>query len=174
VAAVGEKTAEKLKSYGVLPDLVPKEANAEALLREILEAFSGLKRVLLPKAKKGRTLLEEGLKSNGISVVTLDAYETIGVKPSSEVLEGLDLEGFDWVLFASPSAVARFLEIFGEAALRLPAGPKVACIGQTTARAFESRGLRVDALAKESSATGLIEAMVAFEQREGVCFQKGE
>jgi len=114
------------------------------------------------------------LKSKGIYVVALDAYETIGVMPSSEVLEGLDLEGFDWVLFASPSAVERFLEIFGEAALRLSAGPKVACIGQTTARAFESRGLRVDALAKESSATGLIEAMVAFEQREGVCFQKGE
>ena len=174
VAAVGEKTADALKSYGVLPDLVPKEANAEALLREILEAFPGLKRVLLPKAKKGRILLEEGLKSKGVSVVTLDAYETIAVKPPNEVLEGLDLEGFDWVLFAAPSAVARFLEIFGEAALCLPAGPKVACIGKTTARALETRGLRVDALAKESSTTGLIEAMLAFEQKGGACFQKGE
>jgi uroporphyrinogen-III synthase len=106
--------------------------------------------------------------------VTLDAYETIGMKPSSEVLEGLDLEGFDWVLFSAPSAVAQFLQIFGVAALCLPAGPKVACIGQTTARALEKRGLRVDALAKESSATGLIGAMLAFEQKEEACFQKGE
>ena len=174
VAAVGEKTAEVLKDYGVLSDLVPKESNAEALLREILEALPEVHRVLLPKAKKGRTLLEEGLKSKGIFVLALDAYETVGVEPSKETLEGLDIEGFDWVLFTAPSALSQFLEVFGEAALRFSGGLKVACIGQTTAKALEKRGLKVHALAKVSSTEGMIEAILAYERKEGACFQKGE
>lgn len=166
VAAVGHKTAEALKEFGVVADIIPKEAHAEALLGSILSLDPQPSRVFIPRAKEGRAVLEEGLRGRGIEVFSLEAYETIPVSYPHEILEELDLEGFQWVIFASPSSVTQFFRLFGEELIRWRKRPKLACIGPTTAKALLNHGAEIDAIAKESSSKGLIEAILEWEREK--------
>jgi uroporphyrinogen III methyltransferase/synthase len=171
VAAVGQKTAEALREFGVIADIVPKKAHAEALLEAILSVDPQPSRVFIPRAKEGRFIIEEGLKGRGIEVFSLESYETTPVAYPLEVLEELDPNAFQWLIFASPSAVTQFLRLFSRQLLKSRERPRLACIGLTTANALNQHGLKVDAMAKESSSLGLIAAIVHCErQKEEVCF----
>jgi uroporphyrinogen III methyltransferase / synthase len=163
VAAIGPATAQRIREAGLRVDVVPEEYRAEALIEALGTHSLGGERVLIPRAKVAREILPEKLRVAGAEVVVPPAYETI---PSSEGKEELSLRlekgEIDCVTFTASSTVENFVRAFdaGEAA-RLLAGCRVACIGPITADTARKSGLRVDAVAKEYTIPGLIEAVTS-------------
>lgn len=112
IAAVGPTTEDRLKACGLPVHLVPKKHVAEGLL-ESLEDAAG-KKILIPRSREGREILARELKARGAEVVEIFLYTMEAVTPEPAQMEAAR-EGFDAVIFASPSGVKAFFKaISGE------------------------------------------------------------
>ncbi|MBY0371757.1 uroporphyrinogen-III synthase [bacterium] len=87
--------------------------------------------------------------------VSVLSYERLPV--DSELLEQLANKPKDWIVFASPRAVAFWTETLLEAGYELPPETRVACIGQKTAEAAEQDGYTVDFCPREPGTEGFLE-----------------
>ncbi len=154
VAAVGPATAKRLRRQGILPELLPPAFDGDALARSLCESSDlPLGRVLFPCGDIARPTIPEGLRRGGASVDAIVVYATVDATPS-QATRKLIGEGVDTIVFCSPSALRRF------AALGLSAGDaKIACIGPTTAAAAKSAGLRVEVIADDHCASGMVAAL---------------
>jgi uroporphyrinogen III methyltransferase/synthase len=149
VAAVGPGTAAALADRGVVADLVPGSAVAEALV----DAFpAGRGRVLLPQAAAARPVLAEGLRGKGWQVEVVEAYRTVAARPSDEALAAAAKA--DAIAFTSSSTVTSWL------ALDTTLPPVVACIGPVTAATAAEHGVPVTVVATEHTVDGLVDALV--------------
>ncbi|HEU5332083.1 MAG TPA: bifunctional uroporphyrinogen-III C-methyltransferase/uroporphyrinogen-III synthase [Actinocrinis sp.] len=163
VAAVGEQTAQALRAFGVVPDLVPSgEQSALGLLEDFPAydpAFDPIERVFLPRADIATETLVAGLVELGWEVDDVTAYRTVrAAPPPAEVREAIKGGGFDAVLFTSSSTVRNLVGIAGKP----HATTVIACIGPATAQTAQEHGLRVDVLAPSPSAAVLAEALAEF------------
>lgn len=154
IGVVGQATAKALEPYGLKADLIAEKSSAQGLL-EALRAHGPLagRRFLLLVAEEARDELFEGLKAERAFVRRVAVYRTVLARPAPEALAALR-EGFDAVVFASPSSVRGWVAL---APGLVP--PKVVCIGPTTAQAARECGLGVDCVADAQSASGLLEAL---------------
>jgi len=109
IAAIGNSTANKLKEYGVIADLVPQKECSEGLLSEFKKTNIRGKKVFLPRSDIADKGLTEGLKKLGAKVHSYVAYKN--VMPDN--LPDLDLNFFDEIIFSSPSTVRNFIKRYG-------------------------------------------------------------
>ena len=152
VAAVGPGTAGALAARGVVADLQPPTAVAEALV----ESFAaGPGTVLLPQAAAARPVLADGLRAKGWRVDVAEAYRTVPAAPSPDALAAAAKA--DAVAFTSSSTVTSFLALAGAGALP----PIVACIGPVTAATAAEHNVAVTVVAAEHTVDGLVDALVA-------------
>jgi uroporphyrinogen III methyltransferase / synthase len=163
IAAVGEQTAEALRSYGVTPDLVPSgEQSAQGLVEDwppYDEIFDPINRVFLPRADIATEPLVAGLVELGWEVDDVTAYRTVrAAPPQAEVREAIKTGGFDAVLFTSSSTVRNLIGIAGKP----HPSTVIACIGQQTAKTAEEHGLRVDVLAATASTASLVSSLADY------------
>ncbi len=161
IAAIGPGTADTLRQFRLIADLVPDRAVAEGLLEAFPRPPHPGARVLLPRAAAGRDALPDGLVAAGWDVDTVAAYRTAGVSLTRSEREAV--AAADAVCFASASAVNSFLAAAGEGAT-LP--PVVVCIGPTTAAAAAAAGVEVTAVADPHTIPGLIAALLAVFKAE--------
>ena len=78
VAAIGRGTADALRRYRVVADLVPEEFVAESLLDAMPAGPTDRTgRVLLARAAVARDVLPEGLRARGWEVDVVEAYRTV-------------------------------------------------------------------------------------------------
>ena len=155
IAAVGSKTADFLQSNGLRVDLVPDDFVGEALI----DALGNLddKRVLFPRARRGRREIVAAMRERGADVDEVVLYDTVSAEPDLSSLA----DGFDAILFSSPSAVQNLTArhaIFQKNGVF----PLVACIGEITARAAEEAGLTVNIMPDQSTIDSLIDAVVKY------------
>lgn len=159
VAAVGSKTAARMKSIGVEPDFVPQEFIAEALAPGLGDLRG--RWVLLPTADIAHDTLPKAIQAaDGIAHV-ITAYRTIPSNPDPEGLSALS-SGVDMITFTSGSTARNFVTLVREAGLdpfNLPGRPRIACIGPKTAQAARQAGFQVDIVASEYSVSGLVQAI---------------
>ena len=75
IAAIGNRTAQELRSFGRAPDIAPpRRFDSEALLAEpAMQDVSG-KRVVIFRGDGGRELLGDTLRERGASVTFAEAY----------------------------------------------------------------------------------------------------
>ena len=150
VAAVGPVTAAAIKELGIEPAFVAKRASDD--IAEGLGDLTG-KRVLLPQADIAEPHLAEELRGRGADVETVVAYRTILVEPPMWGI--LPLRIADAVVLASGSA-CRSLAAAGGAG----GGAMLVCIGPKTAKVAREVGLKVGLVADETTADGIIQALV--------------
>jgi len=150
VAAVGPVTAAAIQELGVDPAFVAKRASDD--IAEGLGDIAG-KRVLLPQADIAEAHLAEELRGRGADVETVVAYRTILVEPPMWGI--LPLRIADAVVLASGSA-CRSLAAAGGAG----GGAMLVCIGPKTAKVAREVGLKVGLVADETTADGIIRALV--------------
>jgi len=150
VAAVGPVTAAAIQELGVEPAFVAKRASDD--IAEGLGEIAG-KRVLLPQADIAEAHLAEELRGRGADVETVVAYRTILVEPPMWGI--LPLRIADAVVLASGSA-CRSLAAAGGAG----GGAMLVCIGPKTAKVAREVGLKVGLVADETTADGIIRALV--------------
>ncbi len=146
VAAIGERTAQRLRTHGVRADLVPGEFVGEALAQAIVERSERGARVLIYRAQAARDALPDMLEAAGRVPAIVPAYKT--VVPNDPDFEA-KAAAADVLTFTSASTVRGFAALLGgdAAAARCAQGKCVACIGPITAQAARETGLAVDVTA---------------------------
>ncbi len=161
VAAIGDRTAERLRVYGIRPDLVPAEFISEEVGREVIARSRAGDRVLLYRAKDARDVLPQMLQDAGLSVTIACAYTTV-TPPDPEFAE--KVRSADVLTFTSASTVRGFVTLLGDgiAPAEAAADKCVACIGPITASAAARAGLTVDVVAPVYTTAGLLDALNAY------------
>src|SRR5690606_21604124 len=166
IACVGEATADKVRSFGINPELVPSgEQSSEGLLADFPpydDVFDPVNRVLLPRADIATETLAEGLRDRGWEIDDVTAYRTVRASPPpAETREMIKTGGFDAVLFTSSSTVRNLVGIAGKPHARTI----VACIGPKTAETAVEFGLRVDVQPEVAQVGPLVEALAEHAAR---------
>jgi uroporphyrinogen III methyltransferase/synthase len=169
IAAVGVRTADRLRSHDLDPALVPAEYRAEALV-EALTADGSLSgaRVLLPRSEIARETIADGLRSAGAVVTEVVAYRTVAESPGGapDVCGMLSTRQLDAVTFTSGSAVRSFVQMHGPQVIELLRTTVVAVIGPVTADAAREHGVRVDVQPDIYTAEAMVDALARhFEGR---------
>lgn len=158
IAAIGIKTARALLERRIYADLVPQSFVAEDLAQALIVASAPGDRVLIYRAQEARDVLPARLQEAGRGVDVVAAYKTVYAQDPqfAEKVAGCDI-----LTFTSASTVRGFVHnLHGPAAAARAANGKiVACIGPITAQEARGNGLRVDAVADEFTADGLIAAL---------------
>ncbi len=155
----GAATGATLEARGVPPATVLHRFSAAAALRTLggLHVVGGA--VLLPRSRDGREELAEGLRARGVRVDDLALYETRPVPAAALRKAAAQLASGEVaaVTFASPTSVQgllRAVQLLGGDASCLSRAALV-CIGETTAEAVRSAGLRVASVAGRTTAEAL-------------------
>ncbi len=170
IGAIGPKTAEIWKGFGIKPDLMPSEYRAEAVVEcfKEQEKVKGLK-ILLPRAARAREILPEELKKMGAAIDVVPAYQT--VKPDHDTLriqKMLEQGDIDMVTFTSSSTVDNFVEMFEADKKNLQqwmSGINVACIGPITAKTAENKNFSVEIVPAEYTIEAFTDSIVEFFQK---------
>jgi uroporphyrinogen III methyltransferase/synthase len=158
VAAIGDRTAERLRSNGVVADLVPPAFVSEEIARALVARAGPEDRVLLYRAQEARDVLPQMLEEGGLRVDVVAAYRTVIPKDDDFAQK---VARADVLTFTSASTVRGFVELLGESATPAQAasGKCVACIGPITANAAAQAGLKVDVVAAVFTTEGLLNAL---------------
>lgn len=166
IACVGQATADRVRAFGINPELVPVgEQSSIGLLDEFPpydDVFDPVNRVLLPRADIATETLAEGLRERGWEIEDVTAYRTVrAAPPPAHTREMIKTGGFDAVCFTSSSTVRNLVGIAGKPHARTI----VACIGPKTAETAAEFGLRVDVQPEVAAVGPLVEALAEHAAR---------
>jgi uroporphyrinogen III methyltransferase/synthase len=166
IACVGQATADRVRAFGINPELVPSgEQSSLGLLDEFPpydDVFDPVNRVLLPRADIATETLAEGLRDRGWEIEDVTAYRTVrAAPPPAHTREMIKTGGFDAVCFTSSSTVRNLVGIAGKPHARTI----VACIGPKTAETAAEFGLRVDVQPEVAAVGPLVEALAEHAAR---------
>ncbi|BBX18865.1 bifunctional uroporphyrinogen-III C-methyltransferase/uroporphyrinogen-III synthase [Mycolicibacterium duvalii] len=166
IACVGQATADRVRAFGINPELVPSgEQSSLGLLDDFPpydDVFDPVNRVLLPRADIATETLAEGLRERGWEIEDVTAYRTVrAAPPPAHTREMIKTGGFDAVCFTSSSTVRNLVGIAGKPHARTI----VACIGPKTAETAAEFGLRVDVQPEVAAVGPLVEALAEHAAR---------
>ncbi len=162
LAAVGARTAERLRDVGLTVAIVPKRADAHGLVGA-LERSGPLRgrRVLLPLGDQARRVLPDALERRGALVTEVIAYRTVfaGVAAAEAMERQLLNETIDVVTWASGSAVSALVAAIGPARARAClSGSRQVVLGRTASAALARLGVRVAAASSSAALSALADA----------------
>jgi uroporphyrinogen III methyltransferase/synthase len=166
IACVGESTADRVRAFGISPELVPAgEQSSLGLLDDFPpydSIFDPVNRVLLPRADIATETLAEGLRERGWEIEDVTAYRTVrAAPPPATTREMIKTGGFDAVCFTSSSTVRNLVGIAGKPHARTI----IACIGPKTAETAAEFGLRVDVQPDTAAIGPLVDALAEHAAR---------
>jgi uroporphyrinogen III methyltransferase/synthase len=182
ICAIGTKTAEEVKKYGLKVDLIPDEFRAEGLIESFMKlgsetpAGTGQKtrrpghlmgmRFLLPRAEKARELLPEKIREMGGKIDVPVTYKTVKPESRGKRLRRFLREGrISMATFTSAATFYHFREIMGDDADAYLKGVPIAAIGPVTAHAIEKAGLRVEIMPKEATIEAMVEEIIQWIEK---------
>lgn len=160
LAAIGPATAEALDRFHLRADLVPPSFRSESLAEALAGVAAG-SRILLARADRGRTILQDEL-SRLAEVEQVAVYQNADVDRLPDALVDRVVEGsVDWITLSSSAIAARLHALLPEPARRrIGREVKLASISPITTKAAADLGWTVAAEASAHTWDGLIEALV--------------
>ena len=108
--------------------------------------------------------LLEGLGANVLYAPMIEIREPDSWQALDESIHQLDL--YDWLIFTSANSVKFFFQRLAQKSLEPLAKiskASICAIGLVTAKALESRGAKVDLIATDSTAEGLLQALLFYK-----------
>jgi uroporphyrinogen III methyltransferase / synthase len=165
VAAIGPATAKALEERGVRAEIVAEEHRGEGLAEAVVAAVGRSSRVLVLRALVARDAFPDALRSAGLSVDVVAAYQKHPAPEGPLVVLGEALEAgrIDAVLLMSSSAVETLAARPGPALL---ARAVMASIGPVTTETATRLGVRVDVTASPYTLEGLLTALSRWFSRD--------
>jgi uroporphyrinogen III methyltransferase/synthase len=139
----------------------------------VVKAFSTAdikgKSVLLPRAKKARTILPEELAKMGAQVDEVSVYETVLDQDAGPELNNLLEKGqIDAVTFTSSSTVTNFMSLLpSDKSVDLMKNVTLASIGPITSDTIRTFGLKPTVEANSYTIDGLVNALLAHYAQGG-------
>ncbi len=163
ICAVGPRTADELRSFGIKPDLVPADYKAEGVVDEFSRLDMHNSRVLFPRADKARDVIPRELKRLGAHVDSPVAYRNVfPERLPPETLFALEKRSVDCITFTSSSTVQNLAAMLGEELMMdMLKGVTVASIGPITSKSCRELGLKVDIEPESHTLDALTEALEA-------------
>ena len=140
IHAIGQKTAEALKTYGLIANQVAKIPSQEGLI-ELFNTNLNKRNILIPIAKEGRTVIKEECEKRGATVTQLSIYEQ-RLKPNHH----LTLNHNDIILLSSASIAKAFIKSF-----KLPKGLVFLAYGNSTMQVLNAHKLSYISIANLSA-----------------------
>jgi len=157
ILVAGPGTAEALKSYGIMADMIPgHNFGAEGLVEIVKRAVPAGATILRLRSQLAGPCLAETLTAAGYHVTDCVLYANKPLRPER-------IPAFDAVFFASASAVEVFVALAPVDAL---AGKMVVALGKPTLTVLQKYGVRVDALSAEATVQSAIETLAAMMVRK--------
>lgn len=117
------------------------------------------KRIVITRSRAQSSRMAERVSELGGEPILFPTIVIAPPEDPSELDERISrIASFDWIIFTSVNAVELFFHRFFEIRqdIRDLAGPRFGAIGPVTAEAVRKRGIRVDLLAKEFVAEGVL------------------
>ena len=163
ICAVGSRTADEVRTFGIKPDLVPADYQAEGVVEEFSRLDMINSRVLYPRADKARDVIPRELKRLGAHVDSPIVYRNIfPERLPPETLFALEKRSVDCITFTSSSTVQNLAAMLGEELMfDLLKGVIVASIGPITSKSCRDLGLKVDVEPGKHTMDALVEALEA-------------
>ena len=124
IAAIGNSTRLRLLDFGISADLMPRKESSEGLIEEFHKLELIGKRIFLPRSDISDKGLEREFKKLGARVNSSFAYRNV----MPDDLPDIDLNGFDEIVFTSPSTVRNFKKRYEN----VPRRVRIRCIGDVT------------------------------------------
>ncbi|GGA36461.1 uroporphyrinogen-III C-methyltransferase [Paenibacillus physcomitrellae] len=164
IAAVGPATREALKAKGLIAEDLPERFQAEGLAELLGSEWKPGQKALLPRGNLARSWLPETLLERGLEITEMKVYETVLPEANDdELIALLEEGGIHMIPFTSSSTVTNLIAMLRRMGLSDPTAvlnkSVIACIGPVTAQTAEAAGLRVTAMAKESTLDSLTELL---------------
>ena len=159
IAAIGSSTADKLREYSIRADLVPPDFRAEALA-ELLKPMVLGKRVLWPRANRGRDVLPQQLRAAGATFDEVVVYENDDIGSWGEATLA-SIDSLDWIGLSSPSIARNLARLLPASAQdRVGKSLRLASISPVTTAAALDAGLTVSAEATTFTWDGIFDAII--------------
>jgi uroporphyrinogen-III synthase len=114
-------------------------------------------RVVVTRSEASDGPLSSELRNLGLPVLLWPAVAVELTEPGPLEAALAEIDSFQWIVFASRHAVAAVTGLMAT----LPAGVRIAAVGQATAQVLRQRGWPVDLLPSESNAAALVDAFAA-------------
>ena len=119
------------------------------------------KRILITRGREQSRKMAAGISDQAGEAVlfpTISFMPPADYAPLDEAIKNIGT--YDWVIFTSVNGVEKFFQRFFEVQddIRKMAGPRIGAIGPVTAAEIRKRGLKVDLLAREFVAEGVLES----------------
>jgi uroporphyrinogen III methyltransferase / synthase len=143
LAVIGPATAQALRDFSLVAEVVPDTFQAEGLLEVLEPKLLGGTRILLARAEQARDVLPDGLIELGSKLDVVPVYRALA--PASlppEAAEVLLKGRVDLLTFTSSSTVHNFAGIIGKKRFqKLAAEAAVASIGPITTATLREYGI---------------------------------
>ena len=155
IAAIGSETASKIRSKGIVADLIPTESSTKGLLDEfaaIAKTANTDQKILIPRSAIAKKQLSQGLENLGFQVDTVEAYHTLDHPMAYQTIE--QVKKADIVTFTSPSTVHSFVRQVGKDYVKLAAS-----IGRETTSAIESYNITSYVQAQKPTMADLVDVI---------------
>jgi len=174
LAVIGPATAQALREYSLVAEVVPKTFQAEGLLEVLEPKLLGGTRVLIARAEQARDVLPEGLAELGVKLDVVPVYRAL--PPASVPLEAaavLDSGRVDIMTFTSSSTVHNFAGLIGKERFQeLAAHAIVASIGPITTATLAEYGITPRIEPAAFTIPALAAAMVEYFEKKVSSKQK--
>jgi uroporphyrinogen-III synthase len=162
IAVIGEKTKKTLEKFGYRAAFINPGSTAEDFSEPFARHIktTGTKpKILLPLGNLARTVIQDHL-SEWADCTRIDIYQTeMPEKMDPEVVDRIEKDKYDMIIFTSPSGIYNFLKLFpGLSTQKI----RLACIGEITARAARESGYHPLAVAQNSSSSGIVESILNY------------
>jgi uroporphyrinogen-III synthase len=164
VGAVGSKTAQALKRYGIQIDLMPNDFVAEGLVAALAKQAEPNEKILLPRGNLGRAVLPGQLSKLGYDVTDLPIYDTVIPFESKVALKKIvDNKDCDVITFTSSSTVHHFVQLLDADNLKDQLiGITIVVIGPITEKTLRSYGIVPQVVPDQYTIEGMLESLERF------------
>ncbi len=163
IIAIGEKTDQALKNYGLSSDIVPSEYTAEGIIASLKPSDIEGRSFLIPRAMVARDALPKTLRKLKGKVTVVSCYQTVipRIKPAvkKEFIEMLRSDAVSVITFLSSSSVTNLLKILGRDSKYLNS-TELASIGPITSGTLLSSGLKPAVTAEKHTVEGLVAGLL--------------
>lgn len=154
IAAVGPKTADKIKKLGFHVDFMPKEFTTENLGKGLKNIKD--KKILLARSDIANPVLEKILRLKGAEVKNIPIYKTGFISRPNKIFQKLLKEqNIKCLTFTSPSTVEGFVKSINPLKKEILSLP-VLSIGPVTSKKAKELGFMNIYTAKEHTVNGMI------------------
>jgi uroporphyrinogen III methyltransferase/synthase len=171
ICTVGKKTASEVRKYGINVDLVPREYNAEGMVKAFAKTRSGrgknkrLKglRFLLPRAEVAREVFPEKIRELGGEIDVVTAYRAVKPEIHGKRLKRFLKEGkITIATFTSAATFNNFVSIVDEDVRDLLRDVSIAVIGPVTAKAVKKAGLKVSIMPEQATIDAMVRDIITW------------